>query len=263
MSSIEYPRTPEFKAQLDSYITERVSAAEHLDWLSHKGKDGALEVVQEADGRKFVRRSFSRTGISNVEDCGLDFPEAWETMQDIYRNAGISIVRTGLAVHQPQRTTEHPIVMVSELLEDSKPLAEASTQTKINLATKLPGLFADSGSYTLRADAIRPDMFRVVSNDKGLEEVVMVDVDPLLDRTSYFRKEVKIAFTIGQLVGECLWDTWCKPEERTTVLTEFIKAAAPRVEQYLDAVGSPVFNAFFDAHTMSQGIDIRGKGFSG
>ncbi len=258
MSGLEIYPTQEFVDGLDGLIRGRIQVAQPVERLSHS-PDILLQLVEEEDGRQFVTRSFTRRAVNEVEACGRNFEEVWDCMQETFRMAGISPVRTEIAINDYDSVAQNPVVMVSEYLAHSHPIIEASTQTKVDLAARLPRLFRGYGGLKIHSPVLQRDMFRFVTTETGEEAVVLMDVDPRMVETHWLNEDGLIAYYIERF-GDLLWQEWCTPEERTEVLTQFIKSAGTVVEDKLDDPNNVVFRAFFNVHTLSQGIDYREHG---
>jgi hypothetical protein len=258
MADFETAPTQEFVDQLDLTIRDRIAAARPVERLGLK-PNILLQVVEEPDGNKFVTRSFSRQAVDYMEREGQTFDEAWVAMQDIFGQAAIPLVRTGIAINETEQATGYPIVMVSEYLPDAQPLIGASTQTKVDLAKKLPGLFRKSDGRMISAEVFRADMFKVVSDESANEQAVMIDVDPHMIRPLMGYTDPPVAFYVQQL-SELMWDEWCTEEERTTVIPAFITAVAHFLGDKLDDIHNPATQAFMNAHLMSNGVDSRVHG---
>lgn len=212
-------------SDIDTLIHSRVSTAAPIETLSDRG-DKLLEVVQEANGQKFVTRRFSRDAISRIEMGGLSFTEAWQAMHKKFGDAGIKIVPSHLlATEEP-----YPFTVVSKYLENGQPLIEAPTQTKIELANNLGKTLR--GRYMLQPAMLNPDMFMVDNSEDGSLEAYIVDLDPLIiprpivanvELYPWRAKNLEAldgidAYYIDQLSG-LFYNHWCTEEEKRAVLS--------------------------------------------
>ncbi|MBI5906463.1 hypothetical protein HY857_00220 [Candidatus Saccharibacteria bacterium] len=248
------PSAQHLRDQLYEVARNRIRQSEPVEVLS-PGRETLLQLVEEPDGKQFVTRSFSPEAISYIEDSGMSFEDTWQTMQTILAQAGIASVRSAITIHEEDGAkSDYPIVIVSEYLADNRPVMEASTESKIELARNLPGLFNGSGGLMLSSETIRADMFKVTPDESGEEKIVMIDMDPLLVRRS--SPDSLIAFYIEKF-GAQFWDDWCLPEEREAVITQFIIASGLVLDNKLDDINNPVSKVFLNAHMMSQGLDYR------
>lgn len=202
-------------SDIDALIHMRVISAVPIETFSDRGNK-LLQVVQEANGQKFVARRFSRKAISDVEVGGLSFTEAWKAMHEQFGDAGVNIVPSHLlATEEP-----YPFMVVSKYLENGQPLIEAPTQTKIELAENLGRMLR--GRYMLHPQMLNPDMFMVELTQDGTGEAYLVDLDPFMmpspDIENLERLDSSHAFYIRQLT-RLFQDFWCTEEEKRAVLS--------------------------------------------
>ncbi len=174
MSSPELAAAREAVAtDIDALIYMRVNSATPIKTLSERA-DKLLQVVQEANGQKFVTRRFSRDAISVIEESGLSFTEAWRAMYKQFGNAGINIVPSYLlATEEP-----YPLTAVGKYLENGQSLIGAPTALKVRLADNLGKMLR--GRYMLHPQMLNRDMFMFDSTEDGSVEAFLVDLDPIM-----------------------------------------------------------------------------------
>lgn len=234
-------------------LYDRVTAAEPIETLSaHDNK--LLQVVETADGERLVTRSYTPEAVEEIEyNYGLDIKSAWEKMHETFTQAGIAIVPSKLI---EVKGGEYPFIVVSEYLEDAKPLVDASTTIKRDTAVGLSKLLIADGDFVPAPEMIRGDMFAVVERG-GREEALLLDVDPLITPAYRMQKiDQNSRFYINRL-AELAWDWWCTDEEeRKEVISAMVMTLADFVTGRFD-VESGTSRAFMDLHLMSNGVDMR------
>ncbi|MDO8503116.1 MAG: hypothetical protein Q7S60_00315 [bacterium] len=237
----------ELTNSLERALGERVLNARVVELLSSRD-DKRVEVVEEPNGYRLVRRSYSRAAIDDiVNKAGLPFTKAWVAMHDIFRTAGIDIVPS-IMFRPSSKESDFPIVVASEYLEDGNVRA-SSTEAKVQMATGLGAILCGSSEF-FPSMTFMPDMFRVERDQTGADRLVLVDIDPYLIVRSTVIKDIWDATYIGKM-SRLLWDDWCEPNERRRVVTAFVSSIGPM----LDHEGPRTFDAFAKVHLMSQGFD--------
>lgn len=238
---------------MNELLYARVTEATPVEVLSTHN-DKLLQVVEAEDGERFVTRSFTPDAVAYVEyNYGIDFRTAWEGMQDAFADADIDIVPSRLIETDGG---EYPFIVVSEYLEDAKPLSVAPTDTKVAVANSLGKLLATDGHYVPAPEMIREDMFMVVERD-GEAKALVVDVDPLVTTARRMQmNDQNSAFFIGKL-AELAWDKWCTEDERVSVTSAMVQALGDYALDKFD-FDSATTRAFMDLHLMSNGVDNRG-----
>jgi hypothetical protein len=102
-------------------LKERIIAAEPVEVLSNRGNK-VLRVVQEADGQRFVTRSFTHEAVDQIEGKALTTMfDAWDIMQGSLAEARIPVVHGFLL----ESVGNYPYVAISEHLADIQPLSAA------------------------------------------------------------------------------------------------------------------------------------------
>lgn len=247
--------------QLSATLEQRVTDAEQYEVLSERGGK-LLDVAFEADGSMFVRRRFTHIGVLDIERGSLDFTEAWQAMQDLYTAAGISVVDTTVAWFRPDSEEDFSAAMVSEWAP-GRNIFHATTEQKVELASKLPKLFPGINGVSIGIESVQPDMFSLVDK-RGEERITLIDVDPNMRRLRYTQTDAYLGAYIERF-SQLLWDVWCKDEEKQEVMVAFMIAlgdVGEVIEQVETNLMGKTGTAFMDAHFMSQGFDPRESGLS-
>lgn len=238
---------------MNEMLYARVAAATPVEVLSMYD-DKLLQVVEEADGRRFVTRSYTPEAVRVIEgNYGLDFRTAWEAMHEAFSGVGIDIVPSRLI----ETDGEHPFVVVSEYLDDGESLSTASTKDKIAVANGLGKLLATEGDYVPAPEMVREDMFMVVQRD-GKVKVLLADIDPLMAPAYLVQENDNNSwFLIDRLAG-LAWDKWCNEDERIPVTSALVSALGDYALDRFD-FDSRTTQAFMDLHLMSNGVDNRSR----
>ncbi|HZL08258.1 MAG TPA: hypothetical protein VFC50_03630 [Candidatus Dormibacteraeota bacterium] len=235
---------------LTAVLKERIIAAEPVELLSDRG-DKVLQVVQEADGQSFVTRSFTDKAVDEIEgQAGATMLEAWDIMQGALSEARIPVIRGFLL----ESIGNYPYVAISEHLPDVQPLAAAPTEVKEEVAQGLGRLMTVDGvaGRVPSMDILNEDMFGVTRDEQGNPVAKFIDLDPRIRRRSMITADTSNAAFIER-VGVLIWNRWCDPDERTPVISAFVKIIAGAVPDDFDT--SPMTaDAFMNIHMMSQGV---------
>lgn len=252
MASPDFENYQTLADGLSNLLYSRITAATPIEVLStHDNK--LLQVVETADGEKFVTRSYTPEAVNEIEyNYGLDFERAWEKMQEAFADVDLEIVPSRLI----KTEGEYPFIIVSEYLEDARPLSAAPTETKVAVATGLGKLLGTSGRYMPAPAMIRHDMFMVVERN-GEAKALLTDVDPLVTTARRMQmSDQNSAYFIDKL-AEFAWDRWCSQDERIPVATAMVRGLGDFALDGFDW-NSSTSRAFMDLHMMSNGLDHRG-----
>ncbi len=231
-------------------LKERVIAAEPVELLSDRGNK-LLQVVEEADGQRFVARRFTDKAVDDIEaQAGTTMTEAWDIMQGSLAEAGIPVVHGFLL----ESVGNYPYVAISEHLADMEPLSAAPTELKEGLAQGLGRLMTVHGvaGRTASMDILNEHMFGVTRDRNGSPVAKFVDLDPQVKRKSMIATDSSNA-AFMERVGVLLWSKWCDPDERIPVISAFVKVIAGAVPDNFDR-GPLTADAFMNVHMMSQGV---------
>jgi hypothetical protein len=237
---------------MNEVLHARVGAARPVEVLSTHDK--LLQIVEAEDGERFVTRSYTPEAIAGIENnYSFGFRVAWRGMHEAFADAGLEVVRSGLI----ETKGEHPFIVVSEYLENGQPLASASTETKLAVATGLGKLLTTEGYFIPAPEMVRDDMFMVVERE-GEETAVLTDVDPLVTPSWRMQEnDQNSAFFINTL-AELAWDRWCSEEERAPVISAMVMSLGDYALDKFD-FDSATTRAFMDLHLMSNGVDNRSR----
>lgn len=249
----------EFAANFQNSFKQRVLNAEPVRLLSDRD-DKLVEVVRDSVGQQFVRRSYSQTAVSKVEQIGLDFNQSWGTFRTTYSLAGIDVVPS-VVFHPNRAESDYPVVMASEYIKDST-IREASEPAKVKLASGLGRLLGDStNKFYPSAETYRPDMFRVEKDKSGEDRFVLVDIDPQLAlwediRTNTRAMDLKFAFYIRE-VALFLQGSLCNPNEMYPVMGAFIQSIGPVLRKLGIDGEKETLMALMTVNAASQGAGLK------
>ncbi len=238
---------------MNQLLYDRIASANPIEVLSTRN-DKLLQVVEASDGERFVTRSYTPEAVEEIEyNYGLDFQTSWQGLNEALTAVDIEIVPSRLV---EVKGGEYPFVIVSEYLEGAKPLADASTDTKKDVATGLSKLLVTDCDYVPSREMVREDMFLVVERDDH-EKALLADVDPLV-ASAYKIQETdqNCEFYIDKL-AELAWDRWCITlDERKAVAAAMVMTLGDFARDRFD-LESGTSRAFMDLHEMSNGVDSR------
>ena len=247
---------PQFQADtMITVLNERLTAAAPVEELSSH-EDRILQVFEEADGSRFVKRSFTDDAVWYVEGKGLTFQEAWEAMEDIYADVDIEVVPSFLF----EQGGEHPFVAVSEHLPDLVDMKDLPSEDKEKLAHGLGQLLRPEASYWPSLEAVRGDTFKGVEQEDGTFRTLMVDTDPFTILAPSFGRDEYVGTYIKKF-AELIWDEWCDEQDRSRVAGALVQSLATALDEseFAGAMGS-TSKAFMNLHLMSNGMDPRETG---
>lgn len=250
MSKLGYETLADSMNQL---LYDRIASGNPVEVLSTRN-DKLLQVVEASDGERFVTRSYTPEAVEEIEyNYGLDFQTSWHGLNEALTAVDIEIVPSRLIEVEGG---EYPFIIVSEYLDDAKPLADASTDVKKDVATGLSKLLVTDGDFVPAPEMVREDMFLVVERDDH-EKALLTDVDPLVAMTYRIQKSDRnSAFYIDKL-AELAWDKWCSgDDERKKMTTAMALVLGDFALDDFD-LDSSTSRAFMDLHMMSNGVDNR------
>lgn len=244
-----------FTADLNGLIRKRVFDASPVQLLSDRGNK-IVEVVEDQSGHRFVRRNYPQRFVNKIElTSNLTFEESWKAMQELFASAGIEIVSSFLLT--PDIVTEKTSrAIVSEFLEDPRPLLYSPLEAKKNLAKNLGSLLTVSDELVPHPQVFMWDMFQLKRGQNGDVSILLTDVDPFVLPKRFHDKDMPYASCINR-IADLLWDDWCHEDEREAVMREFIQAVSPVLDEFGENEGRMTLYAFTNAHLMSQGFDRR------
>lgn len=251
--SIESHPSPQLLVDdMSAVLHARILDATPIELLSDLDNK-LVQVVQEPDGQTFVRRSYTQGSIANIKKLGLRFGDAWEAMHDVFADIGVDVVHSTL-IETGQEGM--PFVIASEYLADARPLIDASTESKVELAGNIGKLLTAGGFVTPHLQIFHEGTFMALEDETGKDNVVLVDVDPHLDSLTRLQgDDPNSAFFIRQ-VAELLWKE-CAEDQRTAVLNAFKGAVAGfAIDRGLD----DTYMAFNQLQAMSNGVSPKDIG---
>lgn len=237
-------------------LNERLAAAVPVEELSAH-EDRVLEVFEEADGSRFVKRSFTEEAVRYVERNGVTFEEAWEAMHDLYTDVDIDVVPAFMF----EQDGDHPFVAVTEHLPDLIDMKDMPLEEKKKLVDGLGQLLRPEASYWPSLEAIRGDTFKGVAGEDGTPRALMVDADPFTIPAPHLGRGEYVGTYINKF-AELIWDEWCEAEDRARVASVLVQSLARGVleEHELADIMSTTGKAFMNLHLMSNGVDPRESG---
>lgn len=238
-----------FLGDLSIYFADKLDQAKQVDVLSARnGK--LLTVEEEPDGTKFVKRAYSRDGIGEVLMTNLgyyDFSTAWHEMKRILDAAEMPMVRSSL-VH----CDEEGALVLSDYIEDGRPVREASTEAKIEFARRLVRCFyGKSGQARLALPVLNWNGFITTADDDGKDEIVLIDVDPCVQRPQHDHRRAYISM---KRIGRLFWDEWCTEEDRQEVLSAVVSEIGETLSSTELEMDKNLW-VFLNLNLMSHGAD--------
>lgn len=246
-----------FVTGLETSLRERVLNAQPIELLSDRGQK-RVEVVEDINGSRFVRRSYRQGAIRDFEGRNLPFLSAWDAMHKIFSAVDIPVVSS--VVFLPSGSSEFPAIAVSEYFKDGD-VAAAPTDAKVRMATGLGLIPHVPGKYLPGFEVFEQDMFRVGKGTDGTEELVLVDVDPYLDEkdmvaSTSSQKDIWMSEYIKRIT-RIFWNKWCQPSDRRAVFSTFIRSFGSQFDIETN-FNSRTTQALMDTQAMSQGLNLRG-----
>lgn len=246
---------PQFQADtMMSVLSERLAVAEPVEELTIDDNK-ALQVFEEPDGSRFVRRDFTAEGVDYVERAGLDFQEAWQAMGDSYAAVGIEVVPSFM--FRGDGEAGPAITAISEYVPDLIDVKDLPTEEKVKLVQGLAKLLDPDAGFWPTMEALHADTFKGVKQEDGTYRLLMIDTDPLVKRASMFIRDESIGDYIKRF-SDLLWDNWCEEEERTKVAVALKGSLADSLAEEYAEMGSYTNRAFMNLQVMSNGLDPRG-----
>lgn len=240
-----------------SVLNERLVAASPVEELS-RHDDRVLQVFEEPDGSRYVRRDFSKAGVNYVENRTLTFEEAWQALNEAYANAGIEVVPSFM--FPPSDENSGTATVISEYIPDLVDVKDLPIQEKTKLVQGLAGLLDAEADFLPHHEAIHGDGFKGVQQEDGSYKVLAIDTDPFVSPAPFpgTYRDVYVTRYIKRF-SEMIWDEWCDEDDRVEVMTAFKGAVAGVLDEkeYGD-MDSLVNRAFMNLNLMSNGIDPRG-----
>ncbi len=234
----------------ENLLRKRVKEATPVKLLS--AHDKVVEVVEDINGRRFVRRIYHKEALDDIGIGGLDFDEAWEGMHKMFAKANIRIVPSFVL------KDGGVITVVSEYLEGAKALSESSLESKKHVARGLGELIHSSPHYLPTGAMLQRDMFHVVEDSAGTERVYLTDVDPYvfprrgMDRLKWIKDSSYADYMT--LVGGLFWDDWCREDEREPVFSALIVGLGRLHDEFESGEGMRSMMAFSNLLMMKSGI---------
>lgn len=240
-----------FLTDLTTAVERRVASAERIRLLSER--DGkTIEVVEDATGDQFVRRTYSATEWGGILPTGLTFQTAWEAMHRDFARSGIEIVPSFIVAQS--RSIRDPIVVVSQFVQGAKGIKNASVEGKRKLAKSLGTLLSVSKEVLPLQQMLEPDKFQVGISTEGKPSIMLVDVDPYVQpKPSPEMLDSTEAAYINR-VASLFYDSWCRKREAEQVLGSFVASLLPLVDQN---TGMETMKAIANANMLKQGLDLR------
>jgi len=214
-----------------------------------------IELVEDVNGFRFVRRTYGRPSLKYISYSGYDFEHAWDLMHKNFQEVGIHIVPSFYIETAGSDLGE--VTVVSEYLPDARPVIDASTDIKCELAASLGNLVYQS-EVLPSFEMLMPDMFHLTHKLDGAEVLMLTDIDPYLRPAEQKNPDVKAGMDAAYIQRICylFWDSWCKEVEREEVIRQFVEALA-KSSNFAVMQDEITSKAFAYAHAMTQGVDMR------
>lgn len=239
-----------------SVLNERLAAASPVEDLSmHDNR--RLQVFEEADGRRFVMRSFTAGAVREMDRDGISIQESWDAMHGMYEDAGLQVV----PAHLFEQDGEYPFVAVAEHLPELTDVKDLPVEDKITMISGLGKLLSPEAEYWPSLQAIRTDTFKGVQQPDGSFQTYMIDTDPFVIPAPQLGRSEFLRTYINKF-AELLWDEWCDEEDRGPVATALVKTLAETLdeEEWANPMDDAAGSAFASLHLMSNGVDPRETG---
>jgi len=231
----------------------RLAQAKPVEILSDRG-DKLLQVMEEANGQRFVKRSFGNGAVYYIERHGLSFNESWDAMHTVFSSIGAPVVKSVLF----KKEGEYPYVAISKYLAEKVPVSSAPLKVKKKLAHGLGQMLKGVRGYMPAPEMVNGEMFQVTEQD-GNPTVVLIDVDPYMVKKPRYGADTFNAHYIER-IGGLLYDEWCTDnDDRGEVMRAFVRSVGDIVPDDIDR-NPETFTAFSNVHLMSQGVDARQLG---
>jgi hypothetical protein len=227
---------------------ERLALATPVELLTRTGGK-LLEIVEEPDGRQFVRRSFGDDAVSDMEIMSeLEFPAAWREMHQLFTGNNVRPVSSSLI----KKDGYYPFVAVSELVQDGVTLDQAPTEAKKDVVCVLGAAMQGPRGYIPSLTMLRADMIQVAPKGDEGYEALLLDVDPRIEPKRTFVSDYQTANSI-RWITDLIWDHWGNEDDRSEVAYAFADA----IKNIIFQEGNQTIEEFGILHLMAQGFDTR------
>lgn len=244
---------------VNRFIQKLVTEAKSVRLLSDRN-DKTVELVVDANGNRFVRRTYSSKAIAEIADKpGLTFESVWKEMNTVFSRAGVKIVPSFILSASPDK-----VVVVSSYLDDARPVLAAPTDEKEQLAEGLGRLVdSQSNDFFPALQMFLPDAFHTTKGEDGHDMIMLTDVDPY----PHFYSGSLMKFpkykdaTWGQYIrhiSELFYDHWCREEEKEGILGKFLEGVAQGIKNK-DSIDN-IMNtaeAINNTRMLQNGVDMR------
>lgn len=171
-------RIKQFDGDLRAVMSLRLGAATTRRILSTRDEK-TLSVREEPDGHQFVSRVYDEGAENEYKLSGLSFAETLEVMTDMYRAAGIDVVKSSVL---PVELTEGKVTVLSEYLSDAVPLKNAPLEAKQEAICGLAKLLDPSIDFLPTSQALMKDLFMAQRGEDNQLHPIIVDIDPRVAR---------------------------------------------------------------------------------
>lgn len=238
-----------FVTDLDIMLRDRLASATVIEVLSARNSKLLTREV-EANGSEFVRRHYTSEGQSNVTMTNhhtYDLESAWNTMQDILKEAELPMVRSVLL-----EADYDSALIISDFVANAQPVIDAPVEIKKIFAERLAKCFISTQSGRLASPVLNEDGF-VLTDSNGVKEIILVDIDPYLQHPVL---SLGIPDYCIRRLCELFWDKWCTEDERQEVMQTLLHVINDSLtDEHFDEPDLVV--AISDASLMANGIDPR------
>lgn len=245
--------TSEFASQQEQInisapaLVQRLEVAKRTEMLSSRDGKEVIRCVEE-NGETFIVRNYNLRDFSETSPNSPPFHIALQRFGELLEQTGIEVAHNTIV-----SIDERSAVLLVEDVTDAIPVSEASTETKVTLATQLGRLLDPTLEYQLGLQMIMEDMI-VIDQSQGTDKPKFIDIDPYVIPNIH---SDQIDASVLQRITTLLWDKWCNVDERQEVMAAFEKSVAECVFSDDNELGMDMLLAFSHINIMKSGIDPR------
>lgn len=170
-----------FSVNAHALLVSRLASASVVESFRHGEWDtNTLVLMQEADGRQFVQRTYRLGAELDFENAHnsprLPFAEGVAAMQAMYESVGIRVASNSVL---PQQEGE-PATVITEYLPGAVQYNEATLEAKQEAVQGLIRLLEPNVLFLPGAEAVARDLFLYEVGEDGKQHPVVVDIEPYL-----------------------------------------------------------------------------------
>ena len=238
---------------LGRLLGNRVLGGEVVEVFSTRnGKD--VELIQDGTGQ-FVRRTYHREAVREIEQADVSFAEAWQGFNAMFEGAGLNLVPSVLV----DADADEPVI-VTEYLGDlsGNTVSALPKEAKVTLASNLGKLLTSSPDFLPSAQGFSPHDAFSIHPQTG--ELCLVDVDPYMHPrrfpimgTRYEKSRAEgVIGAFMKKIGFNIREWAQTDDERTAMARAFVRTSGEALE---DDSSMELIDNFSYVHFMSQGLD--------